>query len=191
MTTLTLIRHGITEWNKQGRYCGSKDIGLSNLGRLQAKRLAKKIKLNGFDKIYSSCRKRSLQTARILFGKEKIIKVNALREIHFGKLEGLRHKEILKVYGKDYQKWIEDPYCNNVLGVESMAAFKKRVSTSLRNIAKVNPGKNLAIVCHGGVIAIFISGIIKDRNFWRHVPPAASVTVIEYNRRKFALRRNG
>jgi broad specificity phosphatase PhoE len=180
ITRITLIRHGITEWNKSGRYCGCKDIALSKDGQSQAKKLAKRLEAATFDKIYSSDRKRALQTARIIFKKARIIKVTSLREINFGILEGLRHKEIMKKYPSVYKRWLNDPYQDCIPRAEAMSVFKKRVKRGIEKIIRLNAGKDLAIVCHGGVIGIFVSSILKKNDFWCYVPKGASLTVVEY-----------
>src|SRR3989344_5403927 len=113
MTRLVLIRHGITEWNKEGRYCGHKDIDLSVEGRAQAERLGRKLKAVKFDKVYCSDRKRAFQTGRIIFKGSGLTIVKELREINFGVLEGLRHEEAAEEYGDLYKKWLKDPYKNN------------------------------------------------------------------------------
>ncbi|MCX5696124.1 MAG: histidine phosphatase family protein [Candidatus Omnitrophica bacterium] len=184
VTRLTLIRHGVTEWNKKGRYCGFRDVGLSKEGEEQAKSLAKSLKSFKFDKIYSSDRSRALQTGRILFKECKIIRVRALREINFGVLEGLKHKEIMKKYPLAYKKWLSDPYQDCIPKAEPMSVFKKRVNQAIEKIVRLNSGKDLAIVCHGGVIGILVCGILKKNNFWRYVPKATSLTVIEYKKGK-------
>jgi len=184
VTRLTLIRHGITQWNKLGRYCGCKDVLLSKEGKAQAQCLAKRLAAVKFDKIYSSDRKRSLQTARIIFKKAKIIKLSSLREINFGVLEGMRHKEIMKKYPSVYKRWLEDPYQDCIPGAEPMPAFKQRVKLGIEKIIRLNTGKELAIVCHGGVIGIVVSSILKKKNFWRYVPKGASFTVVEYRNGK-------
>ncbi len=184
LTKLVLIRHGVTEWNSQGRYCGRKDIGLSRKGRSQAKLLSGSLSSAGFDKIYCSDRKRALQTARILFKKEKIIIHKGLREISFGALEGLRHEDIVEKYGHVYEKWLKEPFDNNIPQAEPMREFSKRVGGCLKDIARFNSGKTVAIVCHGGVIGIFLNGISKRRNFWRYIPSPASVTVVVLGRGK-------
>ncbi|MDD5692027.1 MAG: histidine phosphatase family protein [Candidatus Omnitrophica bacterium] len=179
-TKLVLIRHGITEWNKQRRYCGCRDIGLSEQGKTQVLRLRNKFKGFEFDKIYCSDRKRALETRAILFGKRDFVKMEGLREIDFGVLEGLRHDEILKKYSKLYKKWLADPYKGRIPEAEPMRLFKKRVQGAIKKILQANRGKTVAVVCHGGVIAIFVSSLLKSRNFWRYVPSAASVTIIEH-----------
>ncbi|MDP2910836.1 MAG: histidine phosphatase family protein [Candidatus Omnitrophota bacterium] len=181
-TQLVLIRHGITEWNKKNRYCGYKDVSLSDEGKAQAKRLASGLKSFEFHRIYSSDRKRALQTGRIIFNGAKIIKVEALREINFGCLEGLTHEEIMKKHADVYKKWLKDPFKNRIPGAEPMAVFKKRVQLAIRKIAGINRGKTVAITCHGGVIGILVSGILKSKNFWRYVPSSASMTIVEYKK---------
>ena len=189
MMRLILIRHGVTEWNKDGRYCGSRDIGLSREGRSQAELLSASFSAGRFDKIYCSDRKRATQTARILFKKAKIIQNRGLREIDFGALEGLRHEEIVVKYSSAYKKWLKDPFVNNIPRAEPMNGFKKRVEGALSKIVRSNSGKTVAVVCHGGVIGIFLNGILKNRGFWRCVPLPASVTVAEYENGKLRLKK--
>ncbi len=189
MTRLILIRHGITEWNKEKRYCGHKDVGLSNEGRSQVKLLSVRLNTAIIDKVYCSNRKRAMQTARMLFKRTRIIPRQGLREISFGVLEGLRHEEIMEKRISVYEKWLKDPFTNNIPRAEPMNGFKKRVESALSNIVRLNPGKTIAAVCHGGVIGIFVNGIAKNRNFWRCVPSSASVTIVEYENGKPILRK--
>ena len=183
-TKLILIRHGITSWNKQKRYCGRLDVGLSRQGRGQAEKLARTLKGLPVDKIYCSDKKRALQTCRIIFAGTKFSKEKGLREINFGMLEGLRHKQIMKKYGAVYENWIKDPYRNHIPKAEKMQDFKKRVCACINKIARHNPDKTVALVCHGGVIGIFVSSIHRSKNFWHYVPKATSVTVVKYNNGK-------
>lgn len=183
LTRLVLIRHGITEWNKQGRYCGHKDIGLSVEGRAQAERLGRRLKAVKFDKIYCSDRKRVFQTGRIIFKRADLIIVKELREINFGVLEGLRHEEIVEEYGDLYEKWLKDPYKNSIPKAEPMSNFEKRIKTAIKKIIRSSSNKTIAIVCHGGVIGVFVNSISKVKNFWRCIPSPASITVVEYGKR--------
>jgi len=203
MTKLILIRHGVTQWNKQKRYCGRRDIGLSSHGKIQAMKLRNRFNGVEFDKIYCSDRKRALQTCSILFGNgfgnrkpnhglgagRDFIKVKGLREIDFGVFEGLRHEEILEKYPKLYKDWLADPYKGRIPEAEPMGVFKERVHAAIRKILQANRGKTIAVVCHGGVIGIFVSSILKSRSFWKFVPSPASVTIVEYNMSKLSLKQ--
>ncbi len=189
MTRLILIRHGVTEWNKEKRYCGHRDIGLSKEGKSQVKLLSNRLNALRFDKVYCSNRKRAMQTARILFKQARIIPDRGLREINFGVLEGLKHEEIMKKYAGAYREWLKDLFKNIIPKAEPMNVFKKRVENALWNITRSNSGKTIAVVCHGGVIGIFVNGILKNKNFWRCVPSPASVTTVEYEKGKPILKK--
>jgi broad specificity phosphatase PhoE len=179
-TRLVLIRHGITDWNKKKRYCGSRDVGLSKEGKAQAGQLRRALEPLSFDRIYSSNKKRAVQTAGIVFKGCKITKIRGLRELSFGALEGLRHAEIMQKYPGVYEKWLADPFKNNIPRGERLNVFKKRVNYSVKKIARLNQGKTVAVVCHGGTISMFITGLRKRKNFWRYIPGSASFTIVEY-----------
>jgi len=181
---LYLIRHGITSWNKQKRYCGYRDIALSSEGRKQAMRLRNMLKSNEFDVIYLSDRKRALQTAKIIFNGRKIIKAKELKEINFGALEGLTHKQILEIYPKKYRNWLKDPFRHSIPKSESLSAFKKRVCRTMNKISRLHLDKTIAVICHGGTISVLINELLKTGNFWQNIPSAASVTIIEYKKAK-------
>ena len=64
MTTLLLVRHGETDWNRDGRWQGGSDTSLNDLGREQARSLA--AELDGdIDAVYSSDLARARETAEI------------------------------------------------------------------------------------------------------------------------------
>ncbi|MDD5465121.1 MAG: histidine phosphatase family protein [Candidatus Omnitrophica bacterium] len=190
-TRLVLIRHGITEWNKDRRYCGCKDVSLSRQGRLQAAKLRKRFNKSAadFDKIYCSDRKRALQTRAIIFGRSEFIRLNGLREINFGVFEGLKHEEIMEKFPAVYRRWLADPYKARIPQAEHMRVFKKRVQNAIKKILQANSGKTIAVVCHGGVIGILVSGILKSRDFWKYVPSAASLTIVEHKDNKFRIKK--
>jgi len=183
-TTLILIRHGITDWNRQKIYCGYTDVCLSNKGKIQAARLSQRLKSVNFDRVYSSDRKRALQTARIIFDAARITRVKDLREINFGVFEGLSYKEIIKKYRAVHEKWMKDPFKNVIPKAEALYTFKKRINSVIKKIVRVNRGKTVAVVCHGGTIGMFITSILKKKRFWRYVPNAASISIVEFKENK-------
>ena len=62
-TRLILVRHGITDWNAQGKFQGSSDVPLNDVGLAHAQLLADSLMDYGIDAIYSSPLTRAVQTA--------------------------------------------------------------------------------------------------------------------------------
>jgi broad specificity phosphatase PhoE len=184
---LIFIRHGVTSWNQQKKYCGALDVPLSPQGRRQARRLQAKFKNGNISRVYSSDRKRAMQTAKIAFKNVKIEPFTKLREIHFGLFEGLTHAEILKKYNNLYRQWLKDPFSISPPGGEDMKKFKQRILGAFKHILKNNPNANVAVVCHGGVIGILCSSIKRSKDFWRYIPASASISVIEHGHGRLKL----
>jgi broad specificity phosphatase PhoE len=187
-TRLILIRHGSTDWNSEKRYSGFIDIGLNDKGKNEARSLYKRLKQEKIHKVYTSDRKRAIQTAKIIFRKQEIETIPDLREIHFGCFEGLTHKEIIKKHSKIYKKWLNYPFRVAIPGGEDLNDFRKRIINTVKKIISLNPNKTIAAVCHGGPISILITKILKSNNFWRQIPASASLSIIEYENGKAKIR---
>jgi len=67
---------------------------------------------------------------------------------------------------------------------ESLNVFRKRVKKAITQIIKSNRGKTIAVVCHGGAISIFITALLKNKNFWEYIPEPTSFSIVEYAKNK-------
>lgn len=187
-TKLLLIRHGETTWNKNKRYSGVSDVLLSKEGKRQAEKLHKRLKCATIDKIYSSDRKRAIQTAKIVFKDKDFEKIYDLREIHFGIFEGLTYSQVMKKYPVVYKQWLKDPYSIKIPKGESLFEFKKRIISAIKKVIASNKNKTVAIVCHGGAISVILNHILKTKEFWQKIPKSASLSIIEHNKRKIEIK---
>src|SRR5579884_1150448 len=95
---LWLVRHGLTAWNTQQRFCGHSDIPLSARGQVQACWLARQLQHEAIAIIYTSDLARARKTAEVIASQRTQtvpVKVSAAwREIDFGAWEGLTYAEV-------------------------------------------------------------------------------------------------
>ena len=155
-TKLCLIRHGETTWNTERRLQGHTDIPLNAKGVLQARQMAQALKdINlAFDVMYTSDLKRAADTANAiveLFGIEAKVD-SALRERHFGALQGLSIPEAPSVRPDIWQAHIARDLGHDLEGGESIKQFELRVQTALEKIQERHAGKTILIVSHGGTL---------------------------------------
>jgi 2,3-bisphosphoglycerate-dependent phosphoglycerate mutase len=108
MQKLVLIRHGESEWNKENRFTGWKDVDLSEKGLREAKAAAQLLKAEGFtfDEAYTSVLKRAIRTLWIILDEMDLMwipetKSWLLNERHYGGLQGLDKAETAAQYGEE------------------------------------------------------------------------------------------
>jgi 2,3-bisphosphoglycerate-dependent phosphoglycerate mutase len=108
MHKLVLIRHGESEWNKENRFTGWKDVDLSEKGMEEAHAAGKLLKAEGytFDEAYTSVLKRAIRTLWIILDEMDLMwipetKSWLLNERHYGGLQGLNKAETAAQYGEE------------------------------------------------------------------------------------------
>ena len=108
MYKLVLIRHGESQWNKENRFTGWKDVDLSDKGREEAKAAGQLLKAEGFtfDEAYTSVLKRAIRTLWIILDEMDLMwipetKSWLLNERHYGALQGLNKAETAAQYGEE------------------------------------------------------------------------------------------
>ena len=191
MLKIFLIRHTESKFNKIGRHQGQRyDSVLSELGKEQAERLAKKFKDEKINKIYSSDMKRAFQTAKIIADKLglEIIKERDLREFNQGKFGGKNFKEKFKeYYKKEFEKGVSK-YHIRPPGGENIWDFIMRVRRFIKRLEK-EKGK-IIVVSHGGTNNIFMSlvcGLKKDK-FKREEQDNGCINILEFKNKKWGIK---
>jgi broad specificity phosphatase PhoE len=91
--TLYLVRHGATEWTRSGQHTSITDLPLLPEGEEQGRLAARLLDGIDFVAVYSSDRRRCIQTAEV-FGFQSPVVTPLLREFDYGEYEGLTTAEI-------------------------------------------------------------------------------------------------
>jgi len=178
-----LIRHGLTDWNADGRWQGFESIPLNETGRMQARALAAHFHrpLAG---IYSSDLSRAWETACIL-GEALQIMPHAdprLREFNLGIFQGYTHDEISKRFPEELAGLRADYMGYRIPNGEMRCQLQARAYAAFQDIVASAPGAEVAIVSHGGTIKMLLIKLLGDSDDLRalHIDNT-SITTLERN----------
>src|SRR5205807_7139903 len=101
---VVLVRHGETEWSRDGRHTGKSDIPLTAEGRRQAEALRQELSARSFSLVLTSPLQRAIDTCRLAgYGKEPQVRPE-LAEWDYGRYDGLTSKQIAET-NPDWSLW--------------------------------------------------------------------------------------
>jgi len=156
MTTIGLIRHGITDWNVENRWQGHSDIPLNEQGIAQAKAIARRLTGEQWDVLVASDLSRARHTAEMIgqaINLEVLIEPR-LRERFCGEIEGTTASERFAKWGNDWK--------NLDLGFEDDDALGTRGKQVIEELAATHKGKKILIATHGGLIRTTLNKLIPS-----------------------------
>ena len=183
MTTILLIRHGETEWNRELIFRGRADIPLSARGREQVRLLAYSLSGTSAAAVYSSPLLRASETAQPLaesLGLSPVID-DRLVDMSFGEWEGRAVAEVQDKWAELYQVWVNEPARFSAPGGESLAAVRQRAWAAVEDIVGRHLEATIALVSHRVICKLVLCAAlgIGEEGFWRERVDTASVSTLE------------
>lgn len=186
-TSLTICRHGRTDYNDEGIVQGQVETEINETGEEQAERLAERLSNREFDAIYSSTMKRALQTARIVNKRHdlEINRADSISEVERGKYGGEPFEEMVE----DIRAADEEDYLWKPEGGESLEELKQRVLDFLENIAE-SRHENVLAISHGGPIKVLVPGVMghTSKRSYQVRTDNCSVTELAHNGKYWEIR---
>lgn len=177
MTTIGLIRHGITEWNVLGRSQGISDIPLNEIGRQQAVALANRLSLEEkWDVIVTSDLLRAKETGQIITSKLNLpvsMFDERIREINCGEIEGTTEVERLNKWGSNWRELN--------LGMEEFEDVSKRGYEFLTELASKYIDKRVLVISHGALIGLTLQRLLPEKFPSTHIENT-SLTILINNK---------
>lgn len=161
-TRIYLVRHGATELTAEDRFAGSTNVPLSDEGRAQVEALASRLRCDRLDAVYASAMDRTVETAAIIakpHGLEPIPERD-LREIDYGRWEGMARDEVESRYRSEYDAWQEDPLTIAPEGGESGIQVLARALPIMRRIVQRHERRSVLVVSHKGTNRLMISSLL-------------------------------
>ena len=153
-TVVTVVRHGETQWNAEGRIQGHQAIGLNERGFRQAEALAVRLQGEVFDAFYSSDLQRAMDTAQVISSVtgQEMVKDSRLREWKLGVLEGLASEDAALRYPEAYAAFRTEMPDYRIPDGESIRQRFERSVDCIKDLALRHQGGKILVVSHGGVL---------------------------------------
>jgi broad specificity phosphatase PhoE len=184
-TRVYLVRHGATVLSAEDAFAGETDVPLSDPGRDQVRKLARRLATEPIVAVYASPLGRTIETARILaepHGKP-VTPRDGLREISHGRWEGKTRSAVAKEYPEEYARWETDPYSFSPAGGETGLAVTARAIPALLEIVADHSGEQILIASHKATIRLMIGSLLGFdlRRYRDHLDQSpASLNILDF-----------
>ncbi|MEB3281689.1 MAG: histidine phosphatase family protein [Lyngbya sp.] len=184
---ILLVRHGETEWNRNGQFQGQIDVPLNDNGREQARKAAEFLKNVKLDFAVSSPLLRPKETAEIILQSHPDIELQLdedLWEISHGLWEGKFEREIEELYPGLLQQWKVAPETVQMPEGENLQDVWQRAKVAWERIVKAYDKQPVTgiVVAHDAINKAILAQLfnLPPQHFWNFKQGNGAVTVIDY-----------
>lgn len=186
---LLLVRHGETNWNRDGRFQGQIDIPLNENGHAQAAQAADFLKEVTIDAAVTSSMKRPRETAEGILKHHPDVTLSAtedLWEISHGEWEGKLESEIESGYPGMLEQWQSKPETVQMPAGENLEDVWKRAKKGWGDIvaaySDATAPKTVMVVAHDAINKAILCQLfgLGPEKFWQFKQGNGAVSVIDY-----------
>ncbi len=175
LRSIVLVRHGTTALNADRRYQGATDGALLPEGRTQAAALQGVLEplAAAGALVFTSDMARTRQTAALALPDCVSLPDSRLRELDFGRFEGLTHAQCAERFADCYGAWLSQPEAVSPPEGESLSRLTGRCADWLHDIATA---RSVIAFTHGGPMRVLLgllTGVLFRQARLMEIPPAA------------------
>lgn len=191
-TTIILVRHGQTEWNREERFRGRADVPLNTTGLSQAEALGRRIAAEWQVKaIYSSPLSRAVKTGEAIARHFNLsVQIEpGLVDIDYGEWQGLSPEEARQRWPEAISAWYNAPHTARIPGGESLEGLRARTMNSLAALVARHLGEIIVLVGHTVVNRIILLAALGlgNEHFWQLHQDTCAINVLEVEAGYFTL----
>ncbi len=184
MTTILLIRHGRTAWNREERLRGQVDLPLDAVGHQQAQAVSWRVASHWKPAaIFASSLQRTLQTAAPIAqacGLQTVVH-DGLLDIDYGDCAGLSREELEAQYPDQAAAWRQAPHTVHFPDGESLADIRGRAEETVVEVVGKHPDDVVVLVTHVAVCRLLLCSVLglDSSHFWQFEPANASLSIFD------------
>lgn len=180
VTRLLLVRHGETQWNREGRFQGQLDIPLNETGQAQALKTVHLLLATPIAQVFTSPLQRALTTAQGL--PYPMTEIPDLQEISHGTWEGKLHAEVETSYPGLLDLWNTSPEKVQMPEGESLEDVWARTIPAWQQILQAAEGTTAVVAAHDAINKAILCQVVGlgPEGFWCFKQGNGSVSVIDY-----------
>jgi broad specificity phosphatase PhoE len=161
-TTILLVRHGETDWNREKIFRGVYDVPLNDHGRYQAQIAAEALGSHKIDAGFTSPLSRAAETASIVLEPHNIRAKthDGLHDFNYGDWTGKTEDEVARCWPDEHKAWNAHPHEARIPGGDTLKEVFDRAFAAMEEIAQSHKGQTVALFAHRVVNKLLILGAL-------------------------------
>jgi broad specificity phosphatase PhoE len=181
---LFAVRHGETEFAREQRFAGARDVPLTPRGQRQCRAVGRALAGVTVGAVYASPLARARASAAFIAAPHglDVRLAPPFREMAFGDWEGLTRADVAVRFPAEFEAWRTMPHRVQPPGGEPLDAVAARVGQGVAALRAQHEGETVVVVSHAIVTRLIVLaalGLGPDR-LWSVDASAAGITEIEY-----------
>jgi phosphoserine phosphatase len=181
---LFAVRHGETEFARERRFAGLREMPLTPRGQRQCQAVARALAATPLSAVYASPLGRAQASAALIAAPHRlaVLTAPAFREMGFGAWEGLTRADVAVRFPDDFEAWRAAPGRVQPPGGDALDAVAARVAGGIAALCEAHEGEAVVVVSHAIVTRLIVLaalGLGPDR-LWSVDASPAGITEIEY-----------
>jgi broad specificity phosphatase PhoE len=191
-TTVILVRHGQTEWNRVERFRGRADVPLNDTGLQQAEATGRHAAdLCRPVAIYSSPLSRAVKTAEAI-GRHVDLDLEihpGLIDIDYGDWQALTPDEVRSQWPEMIDAWYNTPHLAFIPGGETLGELRVRAMRTVNDLAARHAGQTIVLVGHTVINRVILLGVLGlgNERFWHLRQEPCAINLFEVDGGDYTL----
>jgi broad specificity phosphatase PhoE len=181
---LFAVRHGETEFARERRFAGVREVPLTPRGERQCEAVARALAPASVSAVYASPLGRAQAAAALIAAPHRLeVRIApAFREMDFGAWAGLTRADVAVKFPAEFEAWRATPHRMQPPGGDLLDVVAARVAAGIAALCEAHEGESVVVVSHAIVTRLVVLAALGlgPERLWSVDASPAGITEIEY-----------